>query len=300
MISATCASRSNSSPLQGQIAMTASSDDALGPREEDFDNCALPLVRRVHALLGQDDTKVRTGDPLPRGWHFVLFTPTTPQTELGPDGAALKKGVSVEPLGMPRRMMGGRRITFFSDIPIGADVRRISEVVSAIPKSGKSGRFMIMTTRQLIYVGDEKTPALQEDNDTLFREPASASAGTRDAGPEPERPADHREQAAIDPTMLFRYSACTFNAHRIHYDHPYTIGTEGYPALVVNAGLTVLLLREFAHRLGHAPRAGMSTRNVRPIFCGTTINLCARSGPDGFQVWAEDEQRRVCAEVGIR
>jgi 3-methylfumaryl-CoA hydratase len=268
--------------------------------DEDFDNCALPLVRRVYALLGRDDSKVRYGDPLPRGWHFILFTPTAPQNVLGADGTPTNKG-AVTPPGLPRRMMGGRRFTFFSDIPIGADVRRVSEVVSSTEKTGRSGRFMITTTRQLLYIAGQSKPALQEDTDTLFREPASANAAAPATDKPVERIADVREQVAIDETMLFRYSACTFNAHRIHYDYPYTTGTEGYPSLVVNAGLTVLLLREFGMRhLNDAALATMTTRNSRPIYCGTRIHLCARAVNGGYDLWAEDEQRHVCAEVGLR
>lgn len=267
--------------------------------EEDFDNCAMPLVRRVYALLGRDDSRLHNGDPLPRGWHFILFTPTAPQHTLGPDGTPTTKG-AVTPPGLPRRMMGGRRFTFFSDIPIGADVRRVSEVVSSTEKTGRSGRFMIMTTRQLIYVAGQSRPALQEDTDTLFREPASAGASASEAAKPEQRIADVREQVAIDETMLFRYSACTFNAHRIHYDYPYTTKTEGYPSLVVNAGLTVLLLREFGMRLNGAPLTTMTTRNSRPIHCGTRIQLCARAVENGHDLWAEDEQGHVCAEVGLR
>jgi 3-methylfumaryl-CoA hydratase len=268
---------------------------------EEHDNCALPLVRRVYALLGRDDSGVRTGDPLPRGWHFVLFTPTAPQTAIGPDGTAMRQGGPDAPADLPRRMMGGRRFTFFSDIPIGADVRRTSEVVSSAEKTGRSGRFMIRTTRTLIHVGDAKEPALQEDFDTLFRAPASDSAPAEAAGPPPQsRTADVREAIAIDETMLFRYSACTFNAHRIHYDQPYTTKTEGYPALVVNAGLTVLLLRELGVRLMKSPLRSMSTRNGRPIYCGTGVQLCAKAVDGGYDLWAEDEQKNVCAEVTLR
>jgi 3-methylfumaryl-CoA hydratase len=266
---------------------------------EEHDNCALPLVRRVYALLGQDDSKARAGDPLPRGWHFILFTPTAPQTIMGPDGTPVRQGGSDAPADLPRRMMGGRRFTFFSEIPIGADVRRRSEVLSSVEKSGRSGRFMIRTTRQLIYVGDAREPALQEDNDTLFRAPAAESSAG-DSATEPDRPADVREHATIDETMLFRYSACTFNAHRIHYDQPYTTKKEGYPALVVNAGLTVLLLRELGTRLMSGPIASMHTRNGRPIYCGSTVSLCARKADRALQLWAEDAQRRVCAEVELR
>lgn len=267
---------------------------------EEHDNCALPLVRRVHALLGLDDSRLRAGDPLPRGWHFILFTPTAPQTSIGPDGTPTRKGEADAPTDLPRRMMGGRRFAFFSDIPIGANVRRTSEVLSSEQKNGRSGRFMIRTTRTLMYVEGATTPALQEDFDTLFRAPASEGAAT---GPTPagsERAADVRETAAIDETMLFRYSACTFNAHRIHYDQPYATTTEGYPGLVVNAGLTVLLLRELGAKLMNAPLGGMSTRNGRPIYCPTRIQLCARAVENGYDLWAEDEQRNVCAEVALR
>src|SRR4029453_8252826 len=110
---------------------------------------------------------------------------------------------------LPRRMMGGRRFTFFHDIPIGADVRRTSEVLSSVEKSGRSGRFMIRTTRTLIYAAGATEPALQEDFDTLFRAPASERDGA-EAAAQAERAADVREKVAIDETMLFRYSACTF------------------------------------------------------------------------------------------
>jgi 3-methylfumaryl-CoA hydratase len=267
---------------------------------EEHDNCALPLVRRVYALLGQDNSRVRAGDPLPRGWHFILFTPTAPQTMIGPDGTPMRDGEPDAPADLPRRMMGGRRFTFFSDVPIGADVRRTSEVLSSAEKTGRSGRFMIRTTRTLIYVDGAREPALQEDFDTLFRAPASESTGA-EASPAPvERAADLRERVAIDETMLFRYSACTFNAHRIHYDQPYATKAEGYPALVVNAGLIVLLLRELGMRLMTSPLSSMSTRNGRPIYCGTSVQLCARAVDKGYDLWAEDEQQNVCAEVALR
>jgi 3-methylfumaryl-CoA hydratase len=197
-------------------------------------------------------------------------------------------------------MMGGRRFTFFSDIPIGSDVRRTSEVVSSTEKNGRSGRFMIRTTRTLIYVGDAKQPALQEDFDTLFRAPAAESTQAEASTPAQGHAADLRESVPIDETMLFRYSACTFNAHRIHYDQPYTTRTEGYPALVVNAGLTVLLLRELGVRLMQSPLASMSTRNGRPIYCGRNVTLCAKAVENGYDLWAEDDRKNVCAEVTLR
>ncbi len=266
---------------------------------QDHDNCAMPLVRRVYALLGRDDSGLRVGDPLPRGWHFILFTPTDPQTIIGPDGTP-RRGDSDAPPDLPRRMMGGRRFTFFSDIPIGANVTRTTQVLSRAEKTGRSGRFMIQTSRQLITVEGEKTPALQEDFDTLFRAPADASTPSAAETAEPRRDADRRESVTFDETMLFRYSACTFNAHRIHFDHPYTTKIEGYPAIVVNAGLTVLALREFGLRLQDMPLSRMATRNGRPLYCGAPVTLCAKLARDEIQLWAENDSNQVCAEVKLQ
>lgn len=269
---------------------------------EEHDNCALPLVRRVCALLGQDDTPFRIGDALPRGWHFILFTPTAAQDTLNPDGTPAAIAAADIPARFPRRMMGGRRFTFLSDIPIGADVRRVSEVIASSEKSGRSGRFLVRTTRQLIYVDGKSDPVLQEDMDTLFREAARDAPPKTDGASEPSvrRDADHREHVQADETMLFRYSACTFNAHRIHYDHPYTTGVEKYPKLVVNAGISILLLREFGMRISPMTLRTMSTRNGAPLYCGDEFTLCAKAVDGGLNLWAENHQGQVCAEVELR
>ena len=115
---------------------------------QDHDNCAMPLVRRVYALLGRDDSGLRVGDPLPRGWHFILFTPTDPQTIIGPDGTP-RRGDSDAPPGLPRRLMCGRRFTLCSDIPIGANVSRTTPVLSLAEKTCRSARFSTQTAPHL-------------------------------------------------------------------------------------------------------------------------------------------------------
>ncbi|HEX4170115.1 MAG TPA: hypothetical protein VHZ55_32010 [Bryobacteraceae bacterium] len=279
----------------------SSLDHVVGLREEAYDNVSLSLARRVCALLNRDGNAIRMGDPLPRGWQFMLFTPLAPQTSLGQDGTPAAAGeVHIPtPPEFPRRMMGGRRLAFFGDIPIGADVRRVSEVISANLKTGKTGRFVVATTRHKIFVGDAKEPALQEDSDGIFREAAGAvrAPAVLAAGP-PPRQARHSETVVTDPTMLFRYSAVHFNTHRIHYDYPYATDVECYPGLVVNAGLSVLMLRDFAARLGEKPFRNMTSRNVGPLYCGEEFTLCANETPGGgFELWAEDSKGRAAAEV---
>src|SRR3954470_13814492 len=182
----------------------------LGRVEEAEDVCALPLVRRVAAMLDLDPRAWREGDPLPRGWHVALFTPLTPQLALGRDGLpALEVAVT----GLPRVMLGGRRARFAADVPIGVPVRRVSRIISVTPKEGRSGRFAIVTTRHELFVSGAEGPALSEDYDLIFREAAS-----------PEHQPEHQSEpspvdAKLQPApsfsvefipnevLLFRYCA---------------------------------------------------------------------------------------------
>src|SRR5579875_926226 len=141
----------------------------LGRTERADDLCALPLVRRLAALLDRDPDAFRHGDPLPTGWHMILFTPLAPQGRLGPDGHPLLGDV-LPPLDLPRRMLGGRRTRFHASVPIGAAVRRVSEIVRIEPKQGRSGRLVLVTIQHRIHVGGGDGPAIVEDQDVIYRE----------------------------------------------------------------------------------------------------------------------------------
>ncbi len=275
----------------------------IGGREEATDTCALPLVRRLAALLDRDPSAFRIGDPLPAGWHAILFTPAARQSDLGPDGHPRPKEQPAGPF--PRRMLGGRRTQFVTPIPIGAELRRISKVVNAEEKQGRSGRLLRVTVRHAIHVGDDHEPAVIEDQDIIYREAASAAAAkpakNTDFPAQAARPAPAFTRAFHpDPTLLFRYSAVTFNAHRIHYDHPYATTREAYPALVVNGGLTALLLLEMAKEAGCASPAMFSARNRLPLFCDRPARLCGAPDADGLVLWAEDEEGRTALEAHLR
>jgi 3-methylfumaryl-CoA hydratase len=144
------------------------------------DVCALPLVQRVAATFDLDPARYRDGDLLPRGWHVCLFTVPTRQSLLRPDGAA-GLGVTLPDVGLPRLMIGGRRIRFTGDIPIGSEVRRESRRKAVIPKEGRSGRFVIVTIQHDVYVQGESRAAIEEEQDYVMREAAEAGA------PEAER-----------------------------------------------------------------------------------------------------------------
>ena len=269
------------------------------PVEQADDVCALPLVRRMAALLDRDPGAFAEGDPLPRGWHVALFNPPTRQSQLRADGAA-HLGVTLPDLGMPRLMMGGRRIDFVGDIPIGAQVRRTSRAGAVTTKTGRSGRFALVDVEHRISLEGEETPVLIETTSYVLRgedggereQPAAPVASTSTPIPA----AEVSRTVTPDETMLFRYSAITDNPHRIHYDLAYA-RSEGYPALLVNGTVpTMLLLDMFRAHVGGEP-AGLSSRNLAPILCGETLTLTLSGEGDGWTMRAHGPSGKVALEA---
>lgn len=269
-----------------------------GQIERADDVCALPLVRRMAALLDRDPRALREGDPLPRGWHVALFNPPTPQAELRADGAA-HLGFKLPDLGMPRLMMGGRRIEFAGDIPIGARVRRISRAGAVTSKIGRSGRFALVDVEHRISVEENEDPVLIETTSYILREEEVGGPIRRDV-PAPVNipPADACRTLVPDETMLFRYSAITDNPHRIHYDLAYA-QSEGYPTLVVNGTIpTMLLLEMFRAHVGGEPR-NLRSRNVGQIFCGSPLTLTLSDNEGEWTMRAHGPAGEVALEAQV-
>ena len=268
----------------------------IGRREEAEDVCALPLVRRLAALLDRDPAALRMGDALPQGWHVILFTPETPQSGLGLDGHPSTAGIVVPPAELPRRLLGGRRTRFSAPVRIGSELRRVSEVTGFEPKQSRAGRLALATVRHTIMAGS--APAIVEDQDLIYREAAHSSAEAPRSHEAPERPVATVQRAFTpDPSLLFRYSAITFNAHRIHYDVAYATEREGYPGLIVNGGLTGLLLLEMAKQQAGRDLASVTVRNRRMLICGRPARLCVAPAAEGWSMWAEDDEGRVAVEA---
>ena len=266
------------------------------PAEQADDVCALPLVRRMAALLDRDPAGFADGDPLPRGWHAALFNPPTRQSELRADGAA-HLGVTLPDLGLPRLMMGGRRIEFVGDIPIGARVRRTSRPGGVTTKIGRSGRFALVDVEHRISLDGDDDPVLIETTSYILRGDESG-AQARHAAPAARAipPADLSRTVAPDEAMLFRYSAITDNPHRIHYDLAFA-RSEGYPALVVNGTLpTMLLLEMFRAHVGGEP-AGLRSRNLAPILCGALLTLTLVREGDEWTMRAHGPLGEVALEA---
>ena len=267
-------------------------------READ-DVCALPLVRRLSATLDIDPRAWHDGDALPRGWHLALFSVDTPQSMVRADGLA-GLGVNLPDQGLPRIVFGGRTIHFHGDIPIGAHLRRTSRLVSVVPKEGRSGRLAVASIEHQIYLQGSSDPVITELHAYVMREratPGDSPGGAKtDVEAAPPREPVHRRVVVPDEMLLFRVSAVMFNPHRIHYDLPYTVATEGYPALVVNGSVTSLLLLEFFRAESGIAVESIVLRNAGLAFCGRPLRLNAIPDRQRWQMWADNEQGGVAVE----
>ncbi len=267
--------------------------------EEAADVCALPLVERTGALLDLDDERWEDGQPLPRGWHFLLFTARTPQSELPADGFPAIAGLQAD---QPYKIMLGTRNAWFDgDIPIGSRVRRTRRIVFIRETEGRSGRLVIVRRLHELTVEGFDRPSVREEEDMIYRQvEAEASSRPPVVEGEPPRQAEIATPWRPTETMLFRYSALTYNAHRIHYDLPYAREVEGYPERVVNGGLTSLSLLQLFRSSVNVQPTHISARNVRPLFCGEVGSLKLASKGPHWDLWAENGAGQVVSELSIQ
>ena len=267
----------------------------VGRRESDVDYVTIPAVSRLAATLDRDDPLPRNGDPLPIGWHFILFPRVARQSQLGADGNP-QRGDFLPPVPLPRRMFASKRTTVVDDLRVGDEVGRESTIKDVTMKKGRSGTMVFVTVKT-----DFVTPrgvAIVEEQDLVYRGESDKNAPPAAPQPAPGSPV-WSKTVVPDPVLLFRYSALTFNGHRIHYDHPYVTTTEGYPERVVNGSLTTLLALELARAHAAAPLKFMSSRAVRPLFVNRPFTVCGEPGPDGKSVklWAIDDQNALAMSV---
>jgi 3-methylfumaryl-CoA hydratase len=250
-------------------------------------------VRRMAATLDHDPDTYRRGGELPESWYVILFGPAALQRTLARDGHVMT-GDFLPPLENARRIFGGRRVRFHRPLHIGERIERISTVTRADAKAGRSGPLTLITV--VHELSGDSGVAITEEQDLVFRaqvaRDASARAATGVARTDTQIAAERDKPAwsrtiAPDPVLLFRYSALTFNAHRIHYDLPYTRDVEGYPALVMNGGLTALLLVETARSHLRGRISGYAARALHPLYAGESITFNGgMSGESAAELWA--------------
>ena len=253
--------------------------DWIGRKQERRELIAPAPVERLLATLDDGETRLGAGDALPPLWHWLYFLPSAPQSAIGQDGHGHRGGF-LPPIELPRRMFAGVEMEIHAPLPIGSEARLESEIADIQQKSGRSGALLFVTVRNRFYAG--ATLAIDERRSLVFREAGGATPAPEPKFlPAPPRGAWTREIHA-DPVLLFRYSALTFNGHRIHYDRPYATGEEGYPGLVVHGPLLATLIVELVRRNSPRPVKRFAFRAAAPIF--DTAPFRVQGEPEGDRV----------------
>lgn len=239
------------------------------------------------------------GDPLPPGWQWLYFNPAARRSELGIDGHPARGGF-LPPVELPRRMWAGSRIRYAHDLPVGAEALRRSRILNVTSKVGKRGALCFVTVEHTILAGGR--PCIVEEQDIVYKE--ASPPGTALSKPRPhDEPFTWCETVHPDTVLLFRFSALTFNGHRIHYDRDYACNEEGYPNLVVHGPLTATLLQQFALAHGGGRRlVSFDFRAVSPLFVDRPFTLEGRDdGERSLVVWARgpDGELAMSASAGF-
>ena len=263
----------------------------VGQTETVSDVITAAPVRALGATLDRDDALPVPGTALAPLWHWLYFLPQHRQSEIGPDGHA-RRGGFLPPVPLPRRMWAGGRLQWRSENPlrVGDAVQRSSRIASVTHKAGRSGDLLFVLVQHEVH--NAQGLALTEEHDIVYRAIAQAD----DPVPSPiaaEAGAPWQREIVPDAVLLFRYSALTFNGHRIHYDRQYVTEVEGYPGLIVHGPLIATLLVDLVRR--HAPGAFIQTFNfkaLRPTFDLHPFRLNGQPSADGKHVrlWAQDHE----------
>ena len=251
---------------------------------------------RLAATLDRDTTAWEAGTPLPELWHWLYFLPAHPQREIGPDGH-VRRGGFLPPVPLPRRMWAGGRFGFLAPLRIGDTVLRTSRIVDISEKHGRSGALVFVRVQH--EIARDVGLALTEVHDIVYRD--SPGLDAPGAAPEPA-PTDEAFARTVEPTpvLLYRYSALTFNGHRIHYDRDYCREVEGYPGLVVHGPLIATLMVELLHCERPAARLrSFAFKAVRPLFDVATFEVCGRFDSDGqtAHLWARDHEGHLAMDA---
>jgi 3-methylfumaryl-CoA hydratase len=275
--------------LKQHIGRTQTAEDVLhaGP------------ANLLRLALGRPEPELREGDPLPAAWLALYFLPRFATAELRPDGSPRDTGV-IPPMPLPRRMFAGERVRLSRPLAIGERVRRETRLSDLSVKTGGTGTLVFATVTGRVLGADGEI-AIEEERRSVFRE--EVRPGDRNQAPRRE-PAPNdtpwRRRVTADPVLLFRYSALTFNSHRIHYDRPWAMEVEGYPGLVVHGPLTTTLLVDFARDCYPGRRiVAYATQARAPLFDTAPLELRGRPTDRGCECWAVTPEGTVAMSCEV-
>lgn len=266
--------------------------DWIGRTESRADQVTATPAAALAATLDRDEPALRPGDALPPLWHWLYFLPLYRQSEIGPDGHA-KRGKFLPPVPLPRRMWAGGRLTFGHPLRVNDRIERTSRIVDVTSKQGRSGPLVFVRVRHEIR--GPRGVAVVEEHDIVYRDAAQSGgrAAPLSKAAEAAEAATWTREIRPDDVLLFRYSALTFNSHRIHYDRRYATEVEGYPGLVVHGPLIATLLMDLLRRqLPEAEVASFRFKAVRPTFDLNAFHVNGRPEADGktIRLWASDHE----------
>ena len=256
----------------------------IGRVRETQDDIAMPMVRRIAAMLDLDPDSFRPGMDLPPHWFSMFFADIARQSDLREDGHAIG-GVVLPPIPMPRRMGAGRRMKVMRRLRAATPAVRKSEVVDIVPKRGRSGSIFVLTLRNTVEQAGEVIAV--DEFDAIYREATPPGQKTTATVPA-MAPSDQAwaDTILLSETLVFRYSAVTWNSHRIHYDADYARTVEGYEHTVQNGGLTMQLMIDAALKRAPSELRGLTARLTYPVWVGDPISIRGSA--------VADRKMRVC------
>ncbi len=263
-------------------------EEFVGRSETREDRVDPRLTRGLAATLGRAEPET-----LPPTWHWMLFQDWVMPDRIGPDGHPRRGGFLPPVHDLPRRMWAGGRLRFLdAPIHVGDAVTRTSTILKVEQKTGGTGRLVFVTVRHV--VSGPAGPSIEEEQDIVYR--GTEGVAVKEAPAAPDWPGATTASLVPDPVMLFRYSALTGNGHRIHYDHPYVTGVEGYPGLVVHGPLQATLLVHHALDMAGpgARMARFAFRGRRPAFDGRKLTLVGLRDGQAVRLETRDETEATC------
>jgi 3-methylfumaryl-CoA hydratase len=263
--------------------------DWIGRSETLHDEITRAPVRALNATLDHPPMAIEPGTPLPPLWHWLYFLPMHRQSEIGADGHA-KRGGFLPPVSLPRRMWAGSQFEFRAPVRVGDTVERTSTIDDVTTKEGRTGKLVFVKVRHELRCNGAADPAIVEFHDIVYREAKQPT----DVDPPPQAAvtgAAWQREIVPDDVLLFRYSALTFNGHRIHYDRKYVTEVEGYPGLIVHGPLIATLLMDLLRR--SAPDAEVASfrfKAVRPTFDLHPFKVNGQREGNSVRLWAQDHE----------
>lgn len=270
-----------SSSLKDWVGRSETLDDVVNPTP----------VAALAATLDWPVARPRDGTPLPYLWHWLYFLPLARQSEIGPDGHP-RRGGFLPPVPLPRRMWAGSDFAFHEPIVVGDRLARTSTIVDVSEKSGRTGTLIFVKVRHELRRNGAAAVALTEHHNIVYRDAPRPD----DPVPQPAAaPAEWawRRDIRADDVLLFRYSALTFNGHRIHYDRRYVTEVEGYPGLIVHGPLIATLLMDLLRReRPDAQVARFEFKAVRPTYDIHPFSVHGQPAADGktVRLWGRDHE----------